>query len=39
MGNGSYTNLALTERTIFDEVIERYIQEVINKGRGYKEHP
>jgi integrase len=35
---GSYTNLVLAERTTFGEVIERYIQEVISKGRGYKEH-
>jgi integrase len=34
---GSYTNLLLAERTIFAEVINRYIQEVISKGRGYKE--
>ena len=35
---GSYTNLVLAERTTFGEVVERYIQEVIGKGRGYKEH-
>jgi integrase len=38
MDKGSYTNLVLAERTTFGEVIERYIQEVISKGRGYKEH-
>ncbi len=35
---GSYTNSALAERTTFNEVIQRYIQEVTSKGRGYKEH-
>jgi len=39
MDKGSYTNLLMAERTTFGEVIERYIQEVISKGRGYKEHP
>lgn len=34
---GSYTNLVLAERTTFAEVINRYIQEVISKGRGCKE--
>ena len=38
MDKGSYTNLLMAERTTFSEVIERYIQEVISKGRGYKEH-
>jgi succinyl-CoA synthetase beta subunit len=32
MDKGSYTNLVLAERTTFGEVIECYIQEVINKG-------
>lgn len=34
----NYTNLVLAERTTFGEVISRYIQEVISKGLGYKEH-
>lgn len=33
---GSYTNLALAERTTFAEIIERYIVEVLPKMRGGK---
>lgn len=35
---GSYTNLALAERTTFGEVIERYILEVTSKSRGKLEN-
>ncbi|MBU3636981.1 site-specific integrase [Polynucleobacter sp. es-MAR-4] len=35
---GSYTNSVFADRTTFSEVIQRYIQEVVSKGRGYKEH-
>jgi integrase len=34
---GSYINVALAERTIFSEVIERYVQEVTLKTRSMKE--
>lgn len=34
---GSYANLALAERTLFKEVIERYVQEVTLKTRSMKE--
>jgi integrase len=34
---GSYTNIALAERTLFKDVIERYIQEVTLKTRSKKE--
>ena len=30
---GSYTNLALAERTLLKDIIERYIQEVIAKSK------
>ena len=33
---GSYTNLALAERTTFAEIIERYIAEVMPTMRGGK---
>jgi len=33
---GSYTNLALAERTTFAEIIEHYIAEVLPKMRGGK---
>ena len=33
---GSYTNLVLTERTTFAEIIERYIAEVLPTMRGGK---
>jgi hypothetical protein len=31
--NGSYINIVLADRTLFKDVIERYIQEVILKSR------
>lgn len=34
---GSYTNIALAERTLFQDVIERYVQEVTLKTRSMKE--
>jgi integrase len=34
---GSYTNIALAERTLFKDVIERYIQEVTLKTRSKRE--
>lgn len=34
---GSYANLALAEKTLFKEVIERYVQEVTLKTRSMKE--
>jgi integrase len=34
---GSYTNIALAERTLFKDVIERYLQEVTLKTRSMKE--
>ncbi|BEI43321.1 MULTISPECIES: site-specific integrase [unclassified Polynucleobacter] len=34
---GSYTNIALAERTLFKDVIERYIQEVTLKTRSMRE--
>ena len=34
MQKGSYTNLVLAERTIFAEIIERYIAEVLPTMRG-----
>ena len=34
---GSYTNIALAERTLFKEVIERYVQEVTLNTRSMKE--
>ncbi len=34
---GSYTNAALAERTLFKDVIERYVQEVTLKTRSMKE--
>lgn len=34
---GSYTNIALAERTLFKDVIERYVQEVTFKTRSMKE--
>jgi succinylarginine dihydrolase len=34
---GSYTNIAVAERTQFKDVIERYVQEVILKSRSMKE--
>ncbi len=34
---GSYTNIALAERTLFKDVIERYVQEVTPKTRSMKE--
>lgn len=34
---GSYTNIALAERTLFKDVIERYVQEVTMKTRSMKE--
>jgi integrase len=36
MQKGSYTNLILAERTIFAEIIERYIAEVLPTMRGGK---
>jgi integrase len=36
MQKGSYTNLALAERTTFAEIIERYIVEVLPTMRGGK---
>ena len=36
MQKGSYTNLALAERTTFAEIIERYITEVLPTMRGGK---
>ncbi len=37
MDKGCYTNLVLAERTLFCEVIERYIQEVTLKTRSMRE--
>jgi hypothetical protein len=37
MDKGCYTNLVLAERTLFSEVIERYIQEVTLKTRSMRE--
>jgi hypothetical protein len=34
---GSYTNVALAERTLFKDVIERYVQEVTLKTRSMRE--
>jgi integrase len=34
---GSYTNIALAERTLFKDIIERYIQEVTLKTRSMRE--
>jgi len=34
---GCYTNIALAERTLFKEVIERYVQEVTLKTRSMRE--
>lgn len=34
---GSYTNIALAERTLFKDVIERYVQEVTLKSRSMRE--
>lgn len=34
---GSYTNIALAERTLFKDVIERYVKEVTLKTRSMKE--
>jgi integrase len=34
---GSYTNVALAERTLLKDVIERYIHEVTNQTRSMKE--
>lgn len=34
---GSYTNVALAERTLFKDIIERYIQEVTLQTRSMKE--
>ena len=34
---GSYTNVALAERTLLKDIIERYIQEVTNQTRSMKE--
>lgn len=34
---GSYTNVALAERTLLKDVIERYIREVTNQTRSMKE--
>ncbi len=34
---GSYTNVALAERTLLKDVIERYIQEVTLQTRSMKE--
>jgi hypothetical protein len=34
---GSYSSIALAERTLFKDVIERYVQEVILKTRSKKE--
>ena len=34
---GSYTNLALAEKTLFKDVIERYVQEVTLKTRSMRE--
>ena len=34
---GSYANIALAERTLFKDVIERYVQEVTLKTRSMKE--
>lgn len=37
MDKGCYTNLVLAERTLFSEIIERYIQEVTLKTRSMRE--
>lgn len=37
MDRGSYTNLVLAERTLFSEVIERYVQQVTLKTRSMRE--
>lgn len=37
MDKGCYTNLVLAERTLFSEVIERYIQQVTLKTRSMRE--
>jgi integrase len=37
MDKGCYSNLVLAERTLFSEVIERYIQEVTLQTRSIKE--
>lgn len=37
MDKGSYTNLVLAERTLFSEVIERYVQQVTLKTRSMRE--
>ena len=34
---GVYTNIALAERTLFKDVVERYVQEVTLKTRSMKE--
>lgn len=34
---GSYTNIALAERTLFKDVIERYVQEITLKTRSMRE--
>ena len=34
---GAYTNIALAERTLFKDVIERYVQEVTLKTRSMRE--
>jgi integrase len=34
---GSYTNIALAERTLFKDVIERYVQQVTLKTRSMRE--
>ena len=34
---GSYTSIALAERTLFKDVIERYVQEVTLKIRSMRE--
>ncbi|BDT75946.1 hypothetical protein [Polynucleobacter sp. KF022] len=33
---GSYTNIALAERTLFKDVIERYVQEITLKRKKTK---
>jgi len=37
MDKGSYTNLSVAERTVFSEVIERYVQTVTLQTRSMKE--
>jgi integrase len=38
MDKGSFVNLGLAEKTVFKDIIERYIEEVTLKTRGRTEH-